>query len=141
MDGNYRTDTISLTCEENLRENAVRTFMVGEEDVAIRQDVTQVTDRVSNFRFTDGRGLIYRIPLEDWGKRVRRLGVAGQAATLAIAFSTDGQNWQQSGKIESHSGIAYCDIPSDLAAGEYLYLRLVAVEGQSQQVYGIALLP
>ena len=141
VDDNYRTDTVSVTCEENLRENAVRTFMVGEEDVAIRQDVTQVTDRVSNFRFTDGRGLVYRIPLEDWGKRVRRLGVAGQAATLAIAFSTDGQNWQQSGKIESQAGIACCDIPSDLVAGECLYLRLAAVEGQSQQVYGIALLP
>lgn len=143
VDGEIRKDqVVTPTLEETLRKDAVRTFMVGEEDIPLRHDISKVTDRVSNFHFQNGQSFIYRVPLESWGKTVRRLFLAARSqADFTVSFAGNDQNWLPAVSVQTKSGLAFCNIPETLLSGDVLYIRITAPEKKSMQVYGISFHP
>jgi len=141
VDRLIRKDPLSPMPEDLLRKGEVRTYMVGEEDVPLRYDVSSVTDRVSNLYLAGGQSFVYRVPLEDWGRTVGRLALAVKTQTeFAVAFSADGRNWLPDENVCATAGLAVCEIPRRLLSGRQLWLRVAVPEKKTLQVYGVSFL-
>ena len=130
-----------IPVETALADGALRAFMVGEDEAALRQDVAQVTDRVSNLQFRKGAAATYRVPLSArGGTAAARLRLAC-SARLNAAFSPDGATWQTAEELVHAAGFATCRVPAALRDAQTLHIRLEAPPDQSVQLYGLAFLP
>ncbi len=131
---NIRPTRAKRLIEERLAEGARTVFLVGEEDVPLRQSFTSIEDRLSNLRLhRKGACAIYRIPLEGSGAKHLRLA-ANIPTPDALALSADGQTWQTP-QIQCTNGFTTVPVP---AGWRTLHVRLGHLP-YANGLYGFAL--
>lgn len=126
--------------EEALAKEALCVLMVGEEDLPLRQEISEVTDRLSNLEFRKGATITYRVPLALRGQNATRIRLACSPA-LNIACSAEGTTWQKAEDITQTSGVVTVRIPVALRQAAMLNVRIETSEGKSGRLYGFAFLP
>lgn len=119
--------------EERLADGAIRTIMVGEEDLPLRRDFTAVQDRLSGLRFyAKGASAVYCVPTE--GASRLRLAVNIEDPT-ALSISKDGKAWLAA-SVKRVSGFTETEIPT---GWEEVYFRITRLP-YAAAFYGFAML-
>ncbi len=129
------------TIDDVFGSAALRTVMVGAEDKPMRVASDKVEDRISNLRITKGGAVVYKIPLDGLGGKTRQIAILAPPATL-VELSDDGNAWRPVELRKSDLKDALvCEVPPELAAIQFLYIKMKAPAEKEVRLYGIGLLP